>query len=159
MTAPTAPGTIPTRKVVRIGAAVAAVLLVVVVMSRRGDGPKAGAVAAAPIVVQAKAEPATSTTSARLDPLAQLGVLSPTAAALVGPSYEARREVARRASELMTRTGGTQCSIVIGAAGTEGTWELSTQYSAAFPVVVMAGCPFPPVPASVPAPVTTAVKS
>lgn len=151
---PPMPPSIPTKTVVRLGVALVVVLvLVLVAVSRGGDGGSDAGVAAGPIVVQPKAEPTTTTTPARLDPLAQLGVLSPTASALVGPGYDARRELARRASELMTRTGGTQCALVIGAAGEANSWELSTQYSAAFPVVVFAGCPFPPA-----APVAPAVK-
>src|SRR5687767_13366250 len=57
----------------------------------------------------------TSTTAPRVDPLGNLGLLNPTAAAMVGQDFEARREVARRASDLMANYSASPCALVIGS--------------------------------------------
>lgn len=96
-------------------------------------------------VPQVLSGPTTTTTAPPppIDPLANLGQLGPTAAALVGPEWDARRELARRASEVMTQTGRDQCALLIGAT-IGGSWELSITYGPAHPAPVFAGCPWPP---------------
>lgn len=136
----------PTQLKLGAGAAVAALALVLLVRSSGADAPPA----AAPQILSG---PTTSTAPAAIDPLANLGVLNPTAAALVGTSFDGRRELARRASEVMTQSGVDQCHLVIGATSA-GSWEISTLWGPAHPIVLMAGCAFPPA-----ADTTTTVKA
>lgn len=95
-----------------------------------------------PQVLSGPTTTTTTTPAPTVDPLVNLGQLTPTAAALVGPEFDARRELARRASEAMTNTGRDQCALVIGAS-VGGAWELSTSWGPAHPVVVFTGCPIP----------------
>lgn len=126
-----------------IGLAAGALLAGALLM--RACGGESGAQAATPVQPQVLSGPTTTTTTtpvATVDPLVNLGQLTPTAAALVGPEFDARRELARRASETMTNTGRDQCALVIGAT-VGGSWELSTTPGVAHPVPVFAGCPAP----------------
>lgn len=123
--------------------AVAAGCLLAGVLLTKGCATDSGAQAAP--VPQVLSGPTTTTTTApapTVDPLVNLGQLTPTAAALVGPEFDARRELARRASEAMTNTGRDQCALVMGAT-VGGAWELSTSWGPAHPVVVFTGCPIP----------------
>lgn len=119
------------------GALLAGVLLT------RACAADSGAQAATPVQPQVLSGPTTTTSTVpapTVDPLVNLGQLTPTAAALVGPDFDARRELARRAAETMTNTGRDQCALVIGAT-VGGSWELSTTPGVAHPVPVFAGCP------------------
>lgn len=129
----------------------AALLVLVLVLARTAGGDEPAATA--PLVLSG---PTSTTEAPAVDPLANLGVLNPTAAALVGPDIDARRELARRASEVMTTAGRDQCSLVLGATQ-GGSWELSTNLGPAHPVPLFAGCPWPTSTTAVPVPsVTTA---
>lgn len=124
--------------------AVAAGCLLAGVLLTRACATDSGAQSVPP-APQVLSGPTTTTTTApapTVDPLTNLGVLTPTAAALVGPEFDARRELARRASEVMTNTGRDQCALVIGAT-VGGSWELSISYGPAHPVPVFTGCPIP----------------
>lgn len=123
--------------------AVAAGCLLGGALLMRACGGESGAQPAP--VPQVLSGPTTTTSTVpapTVDPLTNLGVLTPTAAALVGPEFDARRELARRASEVMTNTGRDQCALLIGAT-VGGSWELSISYGPAHPVPVFAGCPIP----------------
>ncbi|MGD9755455.1 MAG: hypothetical protein AB7W59_31070 [Acidimicrobiia bacterium] len=122
-------------------AAAAGCLLAGVLLTRACAGDSGAQ--AAPVAPQVLSGPTTTTSTVpapSVDPLVNLGQLTPTAAALVGPEFDARRELARRAAETMTNTGRDQCALVIGAT-VGGSWELSTTAGVAHPVPVFAGCP------------------
>ena len=124
---------------IRAGAAAGATLLALVLLAVSIAGGGEPAAATAPMVLSG---PTSTTPAPSVDPLANLGVLNPTAAALVGPDLDARRELARRASEVMTTAGRDQCSLVLGATQ-GGSWELSTNLGPAHPVPLFAGCSWP----------------
>lgn len=138
-------------KRVWIGAALLATVLIVWHPWSRGAGAEQAPAGAQPIELSGP----TTTTGPRVDPLGNLGLLNPTAAAMVGMDFEARREVARRASDLMANYGASPCAIVIGSAP-DGSWELSIRWDNAHPVPLLASCPWPP--AQVGATSTTAAK-
>ena len=87
--------------------------------------------------------PTVATARQLIDPLSGLGgPLNPTAAAIVGPTYEARLELARRLTESQQRYVVPLCGLFIGADAT-GTWEVSTVHGPAHPVPVLGACPWP----------------
>src|SRR5574343_635394 len=81
--------------------AIAAGCLLAGVLLTKGCAGSSGAQVAPP-VPQVLSGPTTTTSTVpapSIDPLVNLGQLTPTAAALVGPEFDGRRELARRASE------------------------------------------------------------
>src|SRR4051794_15313329 len=122
-----------------IGAALLAVTLSVWRPWSRGAAAEQAPAGAQPIELSGP----TSTSGPRVDPLGNLGLLNPTAAAMVGADYEARPEVARRASDLMANYGASPCALVIGSAP-DGSWELTIRWDNAHPVPLLASCPWPP---------------
>lgn len=122
----------------RIAAAAGGALLVGVVLAATMGRADASTPSSAPVLLSGP----TTTTTPAIDPTSNLGLLSPTAAALIGPEYDERRELARRASEVMTASGIGQCGLFLGAP-VAGEWEVSSLFGVAHPVPLMAGCPFP----------------